>query len=338
MRASRLDRENKEDTMSDLISVIIPVYRVENYLKRCVDSVLAQTYAHMEVILVDDGSPDTCPALCDAYAEQDRRVTVIHQANAGLSGARNTGIAKAKGSYLAFVDSDDYLAPTFLEELYKACIESGSDMSVCPWEYVKGEELSGKGTGKVQTFTGRQMQANQYLPEGAYFVVAWNKLYKRELFSEIRYPLGRIHEDEATTYRIYELVERAAYVDSSLYGYYVTPSSITRSFHPRRMDWVTAVAERLDFYESKGYQELMVPALQAFADGSIDIYFGLRDYMPEAKQEQKQIRNYIRQGLRRVKPYGSFPLRTGIGYRLFLLCPGIYRKLLNWVKSEHGKQ
>lgn len=324
--------------MEALISVIIPVFRVEAYLRRCMDSVLAQTYERMEIILVDDGSDDGCPAICDEYAEKDSRVKVIHQKNAGLSGARNMGIDQAKGNYLAFVDSDDYLSPEFLERLYTACIETGSDMSVCRWEYVKGEAIPEGGSGKTQTFTGRQMLANLYIPDGAYFVVAWNKLYKRELFDNIRYPLGRIHEDEATTYRIYHQVRKAAYVDASLYGYFVTPSSITRGFNPRRLDWVKACSERLDFFEEHGYSELMVSALQAFADGSIDIYFGLKDELPGSEKEQSWIQALVRRGLKRVKPYGRFPLRTEIGYRMFLICPGIYRKLLDRVKSENGKQ
>ena len=168
--------------------------------------------------------------------------------------------------------------------------------------------------------------------------MAWNKLYRRELFEEIRYPLGRIHEDEATTYRIYDKARQAAYVDRSLYGYFVTPVSITRGFNPRRMDWVTAVAERIDFFEEKGYRELMVPGLQALADGSIDIYFGMRDRLPGSEEQQEEIQTLIRKGLRRVKKYGKFPLRTEIGYRLFLACPGLYRRLLNRVKSENGKQ
>ena len=258
--------------MRELISVIIPVYRVEEYLSRCVDSVLAQTYENMEVILVDDGSPDGCPAICDAYAALDSRVRVLHQKNTGLSGARNAGIDASHGKWLAFVDSDDYLAPRFLERLYEVCVDTGSDLGVCRWEYVKGEPIPERGSGGVRVYTGREMLANLYTPDGAYFVVAWNKLYRRELFQEIRYPQGRIHEDEATTYRIYDRTERATYVDSSLYGYFVTPSSITRGFNPKRMDWVRAVAERMDFFERKGYRELMVPGLQAFADGSIDIY------------------------------------------------------------------
>ena len=324
--------------MDALISVIIPVYRVEAYLHRCMDSVLAQTYENMEIILVDDGSDDGCPVICDAYAEQDGRVRVIHQKNAGWAGARNTGIEAAQGSYLAFVDSDASLASDFLARLYEACVKTGSDMSVCRWEYVKGEAIPEKGSGETRIFTGRQMLANLYIPDGAYFVVAWNKLYKRELFETIRYPLGRIHEDEATTYRIYHQVKQAAYVDASLYGYFVTPSSITRGFNPKRLDWVKAGVERLDFLEQNGYLELMVTALQAFADGSIDIYFGLKDELPGSEKEQQWIQGLVRQGLTRVKAYGRFPLRTEIGYRMFLACPGIYRRLLERVKSENGKQ
>ena len=324
--------------MHDLISVIIPVYKVEKYLCRCVDSVLEQTYTNMEIILVDDGSPDNCPVMCDEYARQDSRVKVIHQENAGLSGARNAGIDMAQGQWLAFVDSDDYLAADFLERLYQACVDTGSSLSVCRWEYVRGETIPEHGPGETRVYTGREMLANLYVPDGAYFVVAWNKLYRKELFEDIRYPLGRIHEAEATTYRIYDKVKKAAYVDRSLYGYFVTPVSITRGFNPKRMDWVTAVAERLDFFEQKGYTELMVPGLQALADGSIDIWFGLRDQLPGSEKQQEEIRTLIREGLRRVKKYGKFPLRTEIGYRLFLTWPGLYRKLLNQVKDENGKQ
>ncbi len=322
-----------------MISVIIPVYKVEEYLCRCVDSVLDQTYQQIEVILVDDGSPDRCPEICDAYAEQDCRVRVIHQNNAGLSGARNAGIDAARGAWLAFVDSDDYLEPAFLERLYQACVDTDSELSICRWEYVRGEQpVPECGSGKAAVCSGRELLSKLYSPDGAYFVVAWNKLYRKELFQDIRYPLGRIHEDEATTYRIFDRVERAVYVDSSLYGYFVAPSSITRGFNPRRMDWAYAVAERMDYFEKKGYQELMVPGLQAFADGCIDIYFGLRDFLPDSGEQQEEIRAFIRQGLTRVRRYGRFPLRTEIGYRLFLLWPGFYRKLLNRVKSENGKQ
>ena len=122
--------------MEPVISVIVPVYKVEAYLDRCVKSLLAQTYTNMEILLVDDGSPDNCPAMCDVYASQHENIRVFHQENKGLSGARNTGINHAKGEYLAFVDSDDLWSPYFLESLYKALKETDADISQCRWEYM----------------------------------------------------------------------------------------------------------------------------------------------------------------------------------------------------------
>ena len=354
--------------MRDLISVIIPVYKVEAYLRCCLDSVLAQTYTELEIILVDDGSPDGCPAICDAYAGRDARVKVIHQKNAGLSGARNAGMDIARGKYFAFIDSDDFVALDFIERLYDACVSTGSDMAICRWDYVHGHEArdadaafgrlvleengpeaepleKDDGADKRGTnvptisFTGRELMENLYRkPDGAYFVVAWNKLYRRELFDGIRYPLGRIHEDEATTHRIFHRVQRGVFVDRTLYGYFVSPDSITHGFNPRRLDWITGVSERLDFFEENGYEELMPRALQAFADGMIDIYFGLVDHQPENRAERKRIQALVREGQGRIKKYGRFPLRTAIGYWLFVHMPGIYRKLLDKVKEENGKQ
>ena len=124
------------DFMYDLISVIIPIYRVELYLKECIDSVLNQTYKNMEIILVDDGSDDNCPNICDAYKKKDSRIQVIHKKNGGLSDARNAGIEIAKGEYICFIDSDDVIHPSFLQILYEDLIETGSDMSICHYEKV----------------------------------------------------------------------------------------------------------------------------------------------------------------------------------------------------------
>ena len=325
--------------MDELISVIVPVYRVEEYLGRCMDSVLAQDYANYEVILVDDGSDDGCPAMCDSYAAADERVRVIHQENMGLSGARNSGIDAARGGWISFIDSDDYITEDFLSTLHAACVESGSVMAVCRWEYVQGGAIPQSGDGRLEVRSGQDMLSMLYGQDGAYYVVAWNKLYRKELFGEIRYPCGRIHEDEATTYKLYDLAEKAVYVDRALYGYFVAPQSITRGFNLKRTDWVKAQAERMDYFESKGYTQLMVPGLKAFFDGAIDIYFGLVDHVPEASREQQEeIKTYIRQGFKRVRAYGRFHLRTWIGYRLFLSFPLLYRRLLDRVKDENGKQ
>ncbi len=323
--------------MEPLISVIVPVYKVEQYLDRCVQSLLAQTYKNTEIILVDDGSPDECPAMCDAYAAQCEKIQVIHQENKGLSGARNSGIEAANGEFLAFVDSDDLWSPHFLESLYKALKESDADIAQCRWEYMHGDELKEAyhPEAKCECFTGREMLANLFIQTGAYYVVAWNKLYKRELFENIRYPEGRIHEDEATTYKLFDLAKKCVFVDNALYGYYVGGTSITRGgFNMKKLDWRTANKERVQYFVEKDYRELVVPAIKACNDGSIDLYYKCQEFHPEAKGEMLEIRYGVRQSidlLKNYKKYGKLPMQTMIGYRLFAAFPEIYQKLLAYV-------
>ena len=177
-----------------LISIIVPVYRVESYLSRCVDSLLAQTYQNLEIILVDDGSPDQCPQICEDYAKKEERIHVIHQENRGLSGARNAGIDVAKGEYLAFVDSDDYVSDDYIQVMYDAIKATGCAISQCRFIYTKGEKLKeNRGTGAFRIYRGNSLMEKLYgnEEEATWFVVAWNKLYRRELFETIRYPEGR---------------------------------------------------------------------------------------------------------------------------------------------------
>ena len=322
--------------MEPLISAIVPFYKVEKYLGRCVESLLAQTYENIEIILVDDGSPDTCPVMCDEYAKKHEKIRVIHQENKGLSGARNTGIDNAKGEYLAFVDSDDLWSPHFLESLYKALKENDADIAQCRWEYMHGDELKEAYDADAKTvcFTGREMLANLYIQTGAYYVVAWNKLYKKELFENIRYPEGRIHEDEATTYKLFDLAKKCVFVDNALYGYYVGSggTSITRNgFNLKKLDWRTANKERVQYFIEKDYKELVVPAIKACNDGSIDLYFKCRDFHPEAKGEMFEIRYGVRDSLDVIRKYGTLPKQTLIGYWLFSAFPNLYGKLLKHV-------
>lgn len=322
--------------MEPLISVIVPVYKVEQYLDRCVSSVLAQTYQNTEIILVDDGSPDGCPAMCDAYAEKYAKIQVIHQENKGLSGARNKGIDAAKGEYLAFVDSDDVWSPYFLESLYGAMKEHDADISQCRWEYMHGEELKEayEPQAKCECFTNREMLANLYIQTGAYYVVAWNKLYKKELFANIRYPEGRIHEDEATTYKLFDLAKKCVFVDNALYGYFVGMggTSITRNgFNLKKLDWRMANKERVNYFIEKDYKELVVPAVKACNDGSIDLYYKCKKACPEAKGELFEIRHGVRESLDLIKKYGQLPAKTMIGYWLFATFPEIYGMLIGHV-------
>ncbi len=316
--------------MSEKISVIVPIYNVENYMSRCVDSILNQTYSNLEVILIDDESPDNCPSICEEYKQRDNRVKVIHQKNKGLSGARNAGIDIALGKYLAFVDSDDYLAVDFIESLYQAITATNSDVAMCKYEYVKGDVMTQcHKTGECTVYSGIEMIENMYSPDGAFFVVAWNKLYKRKLFEQIRYPQGRIHEDEATTHQLYYEAQRAVFVNRYLYGYYVGGESITRKkFNRNRLDWAWSVEQRLSFLEDKGLSNIMPTAIRAYADGVIDLYFQCKEGLKNSQKEQKELKIKIKKAIRYVKRYGDFPLRTKVGYILFLFMPSLYKKVL----------
>ena len=317
-----------------LISVIVPVYRVEKYLERCVKSILSQTYKNLEVILVDDGSPDQCPAICDACAEKDARVKVIHQENKGLSGARNAGIDAASGEYLAFVDSDDYVSQHFIEELYQLLQDTGCAIGQCRFSYVKGDGLVEEGDSAFCIYRGESLMEQLYGPEekATCFVVAWNKLYRAELFKEtgIRYPEGRIHEDEATTYRLFHEAKKLAFLDRALYGYYTeNGGSITSVFSAKRLQWLTAHEERIAFFKKNGYEKLLPAAYRKLCDACITFYFRCTEQVKDAEELKKELR-------KRLETYrangaawiAALPLKTRMGYELFSMSPGLYAKML----------
>ena len=317
-----------------LISVIVPVYRVEEYLERCVKSILSQTYENLEVILVDDGSPDQCPAICDACAEKDARVKVIHQENKGLSGARNAGIDAASGEYLAFVDSDEYVSPHFIEELYQLLQDTGCAIGQCRFSYVKGDGLVEEGDSAFCIYRGESLMEQLYGPEekATCFVVAWNKLYRAELFKEtgIRYPEGRIHEDEATTYRLFHEAKKLAFLDRALYGYYTeNGGSITSVFSAKRLQWLTAHEERIAFFKKNGYEKLLPAAYRKLCDACITFYFRCTEQVKDAEELKKELR-------KRLETYrangaawiAALPLKTRMGYELFSMSPGLYAKML----------
>lgn len=324
--------------MDALISIIVPVYRVEEYLQRCVDSILAQTYENLEIILVDDGSPDGCPEICDAYARKDQRVKVIHQENAGLSGARNAGIDLAKGEYLAFVDSDDYVAPDFIEALYEVLQETGCAIGQCRFAYVQGERLENEDNRSLRIYRGESLMEQLYASEdeATYFVVAWNKLYRRELFEQIRYPKGRIHEDEATTYRLFHEGRKLAFLDRALYGYFTqNTGSITSRFSKKRLEWLKAHEERIIFFKEKGYEKLLPEAYRKLCDACITFYFRCTKEV----EDHIRIRRELKERLKRYRAEGKayiagLPVQTRIGYLLFDLSPAVYKKLLNRMQES----
>ena len=240
------------------ISVIVPVYKVEEYLERCVDSIINQTYKNLEIILVDDGSPDLCPVMCDKYAERDSRITVIHKENGGLSDARNFGIDAASGEYIAFVDSDDYINENYIEKLSEAMHKDNADISLCSLLVVdeKGKKLSTDISNDSplsnEVITGREVLERRYEFNGWYYVVVWNKLYKRDIFDTIRFPYGKVHEDEFVFHKIMYNCKRVSVINERLINYVRRDFSIMKTKNlTKTMDKSESLYNRLMFYREK---------------------------------------------------------------------------------------
>lgn len=244
--------------MNDIkISVIVPVYKVEKYLRKCVDSILAQTYKDFEVILVDDGSPDNCGKICDEYAKKDKRIKVVHKENGGLSDARNVGIKNAKGEYLSFIDSDDYVSPDFLEVLYRLANQNNADISVCEAVIVKEDQNA--QFNNIEKY--ELMDKNLALVEMIYFrkfsVNTWNKLYKKELFDEILFPKGLLYEDLATTYKLVDKSNKVVYTPAKLYAYVQRGGSIMgQTGYKMKKDKVEIVDEMTDYFAENSDKRL----------------------------------------------------------------------------------
>lgn len=255
--------------MEELISVIVPVYKVEAYLGRCVRSILAQTYKNLEIILVDDGSPDNCGAMCDEFAALHSRIHVLHKKNGGLSDARNSGVEKSNGKYIAFVDSDDYIAPNYIQYLYDLAIQNQADISCCGWIKTEGDTAEyspDTAVPSVQVLTG--IEACHGLFDSMYMrlVTAWGKLYRADLVKDYPFPKGRIHEDEATTCKYYYKSEKVAVGNQRLYAYYQNPKGIVRSQGNKlNEDKIWALEHKARFFEQHDQRGLAQAAWDDYA-------------------------------------------------------------------------
>lgn len=229
----------------DLISIIVPVYKVEAYLGRCVQSIVDQTYTNLEIILVDDGSPDRCPQMCDEWAKRDRRIRVIHKENGGLSDARNAGMAAATGEYVAFVDSDDWLAKAFIENLYNAVVSNDCEVAGCVFRMTdRMQEEESTAEANVIRIVDRYTAVGDLIDDKIRQVV-WNKLYKRALIQNIPFEKGKLHEDEFWSYQVLGQITGYTEIDYIGYFYFQRPESIMgNSYSLRRLDALQAKENR----------------------------------------------------------------------------------------------
>ncbi len=272
------------------ISVIVPIYNVDQYLEKCVHSLLNQTEQDLEIILVDDGSPDKCPEMCDSFAKQDDRIVVIHKKNGGLSDARNAGLDIAKGEYISFVDSDDYIAVNMYEQMLDSIETYDADMAICNLLKVdeSGNALEDKQLLPIRDgcFTPDDIFHCFTQPGGWKYVPVWNKLYKRNLFQTLRFPVGKLHEDEFLFHRVVYSCKRIVGVAEPLYFYLIRPNSITsQSFSPKRMDIGEALLDQYDFAKEKGLAELRSFAAQRIARR-------LEEWLPLVQKDRDSLCKY----------------------------------------------
>lgn len=244
-----------------LISVIVPVYKVEPYLDKCISSIVNQTYKNLEIILVDDGSPDNCPAMCDAWAEKDSRIRVIHKTNGGLSDARNAGMAVATGELMAFVDSDDWIAPDMYEHLYRRLAEDNSDIAACGVQMIWEDKTPSRALTREGSCVLNQEEAMQAIIEESWLKQpVWYKLYKTALVRDILFPKGKYHEDVFWSYQAVGRAQRVSVLDHIGYYYLQRGGSIMgEGYSLKRLDAVEAKVQRCAYIQER------LPALSPLA-------------------------------------------------------------------------
>lgn len=314
-----------------LVSVVIPVYKVEAYLRRCVDSVLAQTHAQLEVLLVDDGSPDGCGAICDEYAAADSRVCVIHKANGGLSSARNAGIEKAGGDYLAFVDSDDTIAPKMIAVLLAALEKENADIAVCGFAKV-GEDLQPLGKPNVYgpaLITGEEAMEKLYTNDYIYFTTVCNKLFRRSLFEQVRFPEGKLFEDGYVAFRCYLACGWICCLPDALYFYLTRQGSITTSdIGVKNLDGVDADEDSMMLLEKSAYPLLAQKArLKYFA--AITRNLRRFDLGEEAARARfAQLHRAFQKHYGHLMREGAFSRKEKALMTLFYLSPALCKKVM----------
>lgn len=234
----------------DLISVIVPVYKVEAYLDQCVSSIVQQTYKALEIILVDDGSPDRCPQMCDQWAEEDGRIKVVHKKNGGLSDARNAGLEIASGDYIAFVDSDDWIHESFVDTLYRQIQDTGADICECAVIYASDDEkvLRVRACGQKKILYSRTEAIKALIREDGLYQTVWNKLYKRSVLDNIPFEIGKQHEDDFWTYRVFDRIGTLIADDQPLYYYRQrTDSIMSAGYQIKRLDGLEARIRRMEY-------------------------------------------------------------------------------------------
>lgn len=312
----------------DKISVIIPVYNVEKYLSECLDSVIRQTYANLEIILVDDGSTDTSGVLCDEYAKKDERIKVIHKPNGGLSSARNSGLNVFSGEYFSFVDSDDVIDKKYIQTLYDNVKRENCNLSVCSYlrfndDVIEQEEIK----KEYSLFTGKE--CFQKILDGQIdLTVAWGKLYKRDFFGAFRFNEGQNNEDELYANN-FIFVKKIVYTPSRLYFYRNNERSIINSgFSLSKLSAVEALESREKFLLEHGFEEYVHQNRKNLLYKIIFLYFECKKagFKEQKKALKVKFKSYF------DKKNTSFTKKDLFRLKLFKFCPFLYKTVTDAIR------
>ncbi len=324
------ERPDTEPEQKDRISVIVSVYNVAPYLHDCLDSILAQSYRNLEIILVDDGSDDGGSVICDEYAEKDSRINVIHQENRGLSAARNAGSMAASGKYLSFVDGDDILHPDYFSYLYNMVINTRADVSVVDYRVFEDRERFMKQTvswNEPVSLSGKDAVIRIIKDHEPKMITSWGKLYDVKQKENLRYPEGRIHEDEFTTYKVFYEAGKVAVGDMKLYGLRKRDGSITSVYNENRLHKLDALEECVNWMENRNEEEMSDLARIRYILNLEITWYNVHTKMKDAGQLEESLvikhKEQIGSCWKEVKHLAAISERLSV--MIFSWSPGLYR-------------
>ena len=318
-----------------IISIIVPIYNVESYLERCIESILNQSFKEFELILVNDGSTDSCKDICNEYKKRDSRIVVVNKKNEGVSSARNLGLDLAKGEYIGFIDPDDFINKDMYKILFDTIQANNSDMVICDYYKVNEDDINkfrnlkcNCENIKIKNLNNLESIDNLFLT-GEKFIFAWNKLYKRDLFSDLRYEQGRRYEDEYLAHRILYKCKKVSVIEVKMYYYVQRKGSIVNSpFTVRKFDKVYAIKDRVDFLREKNLTYLEDKAEKTFIDYFVWNYFVAYQRLENIESELKILKKMFNRVFFKSLDNKFISLKEKLTLVLLYLSPKLYNKLI----------
>lgn len=315
--------------MATEISIIVPVYNLENYLPKCIDSILAQTFSKFELILINDGSTDNSGEICDKYAINDSRIKVVHKDNGGVASSRNTGLEIAEGKYIGFVDNDDYINEHMFETLYNNAIIHSADIVICDYIDVNEGEYQDTSIShsnyNTEHYSNIKALNELYTNNNVTFLVPWNKLYKKSVFEDIKYKEGISCDDETVAHKIFYESKKITYIHVALYYYVKRIGSITNTqFNIKKFEGVYVLKERERYFREKGEVDLHQKALRSYAGIFFYCYYRARAELSNIDQELKELKRTFDKTLIHLLRCRGITWKRKSLYMIFSISPSLY--------------